>query len=122
MGAAGHGTEQLAGTDQKLLRREPCGAPERFRANCAPGIPFRRRSADAALRRSSGYAGRAAARLRWQEVAGDETVFYWKLLYVDGEVDAPGGVDFAWLTKEELAEKMDEKTGALAAEMLGPFP
>ena len=49
-------------------------------------------------------------------------VFYWKLLHVAGSVEPSEGVDYAWLTKDEIVDRLDPATAELASEMLGPFP
>ena len=51
----------------------------------------------------------------------DATTFFWRFQYVQGHVDAPAG-RHAWLTKEELAERLGGPLGALTQEMCGPMP
>ena len=62
------------------------------------------------------------APLGHMEVA-DDTLFLWRFQHVSGDVDAEeSGVDYAWLTKEELAERLDPRVGSEFARMVcGPF-
>lgn len=54
--------------------------------------------------------------------AGDGTTFFYKLMHVAGDVQPADGTDFAWLTKEELGEKLDPEIRELAKTMCaGPF-
>ena len=56
------------------------------------------------------------------ELPDESRVFYYKLLHVAGDVEPAEGVTaFAWLTKAELATRLDPATAALATEMCGPF-
>eukprot|EP00966_Prymnesium_polylepis_P272792 6302340-Prymnesium_polylepis.1 len=49
-------------------------------------------------------------------------VFYYRLLLTGGHVELAEGVTaHAWLTKEELGERLDPATAALVAEMCGPW-
>lgn len=50
------------------------------------------------------------------------TTFYWRMLYVSGGV-APGEAveEYAWLTRDEMAQRLEPAAAALAAEMCGPF-
>ena len=57
------------------------------------------------------------------ELPGERT-FWWKAQLLGGEVVPAAGVDFAWLTKEELDERLaaaDPELRRLTAEMCGPF-
>ena len=57
------------------------------------------------------------------ELADDAKVFYYRLLLTDGDVELGDGVsDHAWLTKDELGERLDPATSALAADFTGPYP
>ena len=57
------------------------------------------------------------------ELAKDAKVFYYRLLLTDGDVELGEGVtEHAWLTKDELGERLDPATAALAADFIGPFP
>jgi len=49
-------------------------------------------------------------------------IFFWRLQYVVGHVEPPVGVDYSWLDRDELAERLQGKAGALMREMCGPFP
>ena len=48
-------------------------------------------------------------------------LFVWRFLYVSGQVDAADGLEYAWLTKEELTERVDGELGELARLVCGPF-
>ena len=55
----------------------------------------------------------------------DGAVFYWRLQYTQGDVDPAEGVDYAWLTKDEAADRLggrESDMGKLVREMCGPFP
>ena len=54
---------------------------------------------------------------------GDATLFLWRFLYVSGQVDPEwSGLQHAWLTKDELAERVDADLGELTKLACGPFP
>ena len=53
-------------------------------------------------------------------LSGD-TLFLWRHLYVSGDVSVPEGLDYAWLTRDELVELVDEDLGELSAVACGPF-
>jgi hypothetical protein len=50
------------------------------------------------------------------------SIFLWRFLYLSGAVEPAPGVEYAWLTKEELAERVDAQLGEFAALVCGPFP
>ena len=53
-----------------------------------------------------------------------ERTFWWKAQLLGGEVVPAAGIDFAWLTREELDERLagaDPELRRLTAEMCGPF-
>ena len=52
---------------------------------------------------------------------GSSTLFIWRCLYVGGQVDAPGSSDYAWVTRDELLERVDAPLKELAATACGPF-
>jgi len=54
-------------------------------------------------------------------LAGGDSLFLWRHLYVSGDVRVPPGGDFAWVTKTELAELVSEELSALSATTCGPF-
>ena len=55
----------------------------------------------------------------------DSTLFVWRYLHVAGQVNLSDSIDdFAWLTKEELVERLGGAEGTLggfAAKICGPF-
>ncbi len=54
---------------------------------------------------------------------GAETTFFWKVQLLHGEPQTADGVSHAWLTKEELAERLGGgDKSAFVLEMCGPFP
>ena len=55
-----------------------------------------------------------------RELGSGEKLFLWRHLYVSGEVRVPDGADYAWLTKEELAERIDDELAPMA-HLCGPF-
>lgn len=56
------------------------------------------------------------------ELPDTTRVFFYRMLHVDGLVQLGDGVsDYAWLTKLELASRLDQETATLTAEMFGPF-
>ena len=52
---------------------------------------------------------------------GATTTFLWRCLYVSGQVAAPAGGDFAWVTRDELVERVDAPLGELSAMVAGPY-
>ena len=50
-----------------------------------------------------------------------DTLFLWRHMYVSGEVEVRDGDAHAWLTKEELAERLGAQIGPLTATACGPF-
>jgi hypothetical protein len=63
------------------------------------------------------------APLGHMQLEGGEKLFLWRYLHVSGDVDAPEGVDYAWVTKDELAERVSvEGFGELATVVCGPYP
>lgn len=50
------------------------------------------------------------------------TLFLWRFLYVAGEVDAADGLQHAWLTKEELTQRVDAELCEFSAHVCGPHP
>ena len=49
------------------------------------------------------------------------TLFLWRFLYVSGQVDAATGLEYAWLTKDELRERVDSELGGIAQLCCGPY-
>ena len=55
-------------------------------------------------------------------LAGGATLFLWRYLHVSGRVDAADGVDdYAWLTREELSQRVDAPLAELAEVVCGPY-
>lgn len=54
---------------------------------------------------------------------GEKTLFVWRFLHVSGQADPEwSGLQHAWLTKEELAQRVDADLGELSHLICGPFP
>ena len=51
----------------------------------------------------------------------EEVTFLWRCLYASGQVAAPAGGDFAWVTRDELVERVDAPLGELSAMVAGPY-
>ena len=52
---------------------------------------------------------------------GSATLFLWRCLYIDGQVDAPDGGDYAWVTRSELLDRVDAPLQELAGVACGPY-
>ena len=48
-------------------------------------------------------------------------LFLWRHLYVSGDVAAPPGSDYAWVTKSELLERVSDELRPMSAIACGPF-
>jgi hypothetical protein len=54
--------------------------------------------------------------------AGSSTLFVWRYLHVSGQVVKTTDIDeYAWLTKDELCERVAQPLGALCRDICGPF-
>jgi hypothetical protein len=57
------------------------------------------------------------------DVAGGvDALFLWRHLYVSGDVRVGEGEDYAWVTKDELVEYVDDDLAQIAPIVCGPFP
>lgn len=59
------------------------------------------------------------APLAHRELA-DGSVFYWRMLHVAGGVETAEGTEHAWLTKEEILQRLDPEMQVLAEFLCGP--
>ena len=50
-----------------------------------------------------------------------DSVFFWRFQYVQGEMKPQEGTQHAWLTKDELSERLGGPLGELATKMCGPM-
>ena len=50
-----------------------------------------------------------------------DSVFFWRFQYVQGEMNPQEGTQHAWLTKDELSERLGGPLGELATKMCGPM-
>ena len=55
----------------------------------------------------------------YEQKSGSGTLFLYKVQVLSGGLS---GVEHAWLTKEELADRLGGEFGAFAMEVCGPFP
>ena len=55
------------------------------------------------------------------ELSGGTRLFLWRFLYVSGDVVSPGD-DYAWVTQQELAERVDDNMSQLTNVVTGPYP
>ena len=62
------------------------------------------------------------APLSHMDLDSTRRLFLWRYLYVSGEVQASGTGDYAWLTKDEIAERLGGEVGELMKLACGPFP